>query len=132
MNLKPYLEDIERRINPEEEERIEREWLAFADGKCGDPFFSPKREISRPTVDYPVMLINDAFGREDWMVYQQLKLVSEELASGKGNLLNARANYGTGIIPSMFGAEVYYMEDGLDSRAVACGPPTQSSILLTS
>ena len=77
MNLKPYLEDIERRINPEEEERLEREWLAFADGKCTDPFFSPKREISRPTVDYPVMLINDAFKREDWMVYHQLKLVSE-------------------------------------------------------
>lgn len=115
MDLKLFLDDIERRINPEEEERLEREWLAFADGKCADPFFSPKREISRPTVDYPVMLINDAFGREDWMVYQQLRLVSEELESGKGNLLNVRANYGTGIIPSMFGAEVYYMDANLDT-----------------
>lgn len=115
MELKPFLEDIERRINPEEEERLEREWLTFADGKCTDPFFSPKREVSRPSLDYPVMLINDAFGREDWMVYQQLKLVSEELESGKGNLLNVRANYGTGIIPSMFGAEVYYMDAKLDT-----------------
>lgn len=70
MNLKIYLEDIERRINPEEEERLEREWSDFADGKCKMPSFSPKREISKPTVDYPVMLINDAFKREDWMVYQ--------------------------------------------------------------
>jgi hypothetical protein len=67
------------------------------------------------------MLINDAFKREDWMVYHQLKLVSEELESGKGNLLNARANYGTGIIPSMFGAEVYYMDDKLDT--LACTRP---------
>lgn len=121
MDLKLYLEDLERRINPEEEERLEKEWLAFADGKCTDPFFSPRREISRPTVDYPPMLINDAFKREDWMVYHQLKLVSEELESGKGNLLNVRANYGTGIIPSMFGAEVYYMDDKLDT--LACTRP---------
>lgn len=115
MDLKLYLEDIERRINPEEEERLEREWLAFADGKCQTPFFSPSRPVSRPSVDYPQMLINDAFGREDWMVYQQLKLVSEELESGKGNLLCVRPNYGTGIIPSMFGAEVYYMDAKLDT-----------------
>ena len=57
MDLKLYLEDLERRINPEEEERLEKEWLAFADGKCTDPFFSPRREISKPTVDYPPMLI---------------------------------------------------------------------------
>lgn len=37
------------------------------------------------------------------------------MESGKGNLLNVRANYGTGIIPSMFGAEVYYMDDELDT-----------------
>ena len=55
------------------------------------------------------------------MVYHQLKLVSEELESGKGNLLNVRANYGTGIIPSMFGAEVYYMDDKLDT--LACTRP---------
>lgn len=121
MDLKVYLADLESRIDPREEERLEQEWLDFADGKCKTPFFSPARKVSLPTVDYPVMYVNDAFEREDWMVYQQLRLVSEELSSGKGNLLCVRPNYGTGIIPSMYGAQMFYLTRELDT--LACTRP---------
>lgn len=115
MDLKPYLEDLEKRIDPHMEDQLEKEWLAFADGKYTAPFFSPVRPVSVPTLDYPPMYVNDAFEAEVLMVYQQLRLVSQELASGKGNLLNVRANYGTGIIPSMFGAEMFYLDTVLDT-----------------
>ncbi len=115
MELTAFLNDLEQRIDPQVEEALEKEWLQFADGKCTQSVFVPSRPISAPSVDYPVMLINDAFENETWMVYQQLKLVSEELASGKGNLLNVRANYGTGIIPSMYGAEMFYLQKELDT-----------------
>lgn len=121
MNLQPFLEDLEARINPEQEEALEKQWIAFADGKCSASFFSPERPVSQPAVDYPMMYVNDAFTNEEWMVYQQLRLVSEELSSGKGNLLCVRPNYGTGIIPSIYGAEMFYLDTKLDT--LACTRP---------
>lgn len=121
MDLKPYLQDIENRIKPLEEERLQKEWLEFADGKCQEAFFSPQRPVSKPGIPYPVMYANDAFEREDWMVYQQLKMVSDELAGGNGGLLCVRPNYGTGIIPSLFGAEMFYLDRELDT--LACTRP---------
>lgn len=121
MNLTPYLQDIENRINLIEEERLAKEWLGFADGLCKEPLFSPNRPASQPGIPYPVMYANDAFERVDWMIYQQLKMVSDELAGGKGNLLCVRPNYGTGIIPSMFGAQMFYLDRELDT--LACTRP---------
>jgi hypothetical protein len=43
------------------------------------------------------------------MIYQQLRGVSDILADGGGELLSVRPNYGTGIIPSMYGAEIFIM-----------------------
>lgn len=117
MDLTPFLKDLEDRINPVEEERLSKEWLQFADGFCKEPFFSPSRAAAKPGVEYPVMFVNDAFEKEDWMVYQQLKMVSDELAGGKGSLLCVRPNYGTGIIPSMFGAQMFYLARELDTLA---------------
>lgn len=115
LDLTIYLEDLEKRVDPQDEDRLEKTWITFADGKCTDNVFTPRRNKSLPTVDYPPVLINHAFEDEDLMIYQQLYLVNEELSSGKGNLLNIRANYGTGIIPSMFGAKLFMMDDALDT-----------------
>ncbi|MDD2428625.1 MAG: hypothetical protein PHQ85_03480 [Eubacteriales bacterium] len=133
MDLTPYLKDLENRIDILEEERLENDWLQFADGLCREPFFSPKRKISKASVDYPAMYVNDAFENENWMVYHQLKMVNEELAGGKGNLLCVRPNYGTGIIPSMFGAEMFYLARELDTlpctRTLADGEDGVRTIL---
>jgi hypothetical protein len=47
------------------------------------------------------------------------------LNTGNGQLLSVRSNYGTGILPSLFGADLFYMDDELNtlptSRPVAGG-----------
>ncbi|MDR1318194.1 MAG: hypothetical protein LBJ90_01095 [Treponema sp.] len=109
MNLSPYLEDLERRVNAEEEERLAGEWLSFADGELREGFFAPSRPGSPASLDWPEVNINDCIDDIDLMIYQQLRGVSDILAGGGGELLSLRPNYGTGIIPSMYGAEVFIM-----------------------
>ena len=46
IDLRPYLEDLERRICPEEETRLEQEWVQFADGNCRQEVFVPRRKIT--------------------------------------------------------------------------------------
>ena len=109
MNLKPFLEDLERRIDPAVEDRMHADWLAFADGKCTTPIFAPAREKNLPGIEWPTAYINDALEDLDFMVYSQLKGASDVLASGNGGVMCARGNYGTGIIPSMVGAAPFIM-----------------------
>ena len=109
MELKQYLEDLERRIDCAVEDTLAQQWLAFADGKCQDPFFAPARKKSAPNIEWRPAFINDALFDLDEMVYSQLKACSDTLASGSGAMMSVRGNYGTGIIPSMFGAEVFVM-----------------------
>jgi hypothetical protein len=109
MNLSPYFEDLERRINPAEEARLASEWLTFADGRLKEGFFAPSRPKSPPGIEWPLVNINDCIDDIDMMIYQQLKGCSDVLAVGGGELLSLRPNYGTGIIPSMYGAEVFVM-----------------------
>lgn len=114
-NLKAYLDDVEARIDAAQEERLIREWLAFCDGKCTDPFFSPRRVPAPSKLEWPKIVINQAFGDMDLMLYTQLKGVHDLLAGEVGLLLNVRANYGTGIIPTMFGAEIFPLPDEADT-----------------
>ncbi len=44
------------------------------------------------------------------MALQQFKICSQTLAQGSGNILAVRCNYGTSIIPSLFGAKLFIME----------------------
>ena len=109
MDLKPYLEDLQRRINPDEEERLMHEWMAFADLKIKEGYFAPSRTPSLPTIEWKPILINDALNSDALMIYHQLYLISETLRAGGGEILSLRSNYGTGIIPGMFDAEVFMM-----------------------
>ena len=45
------------------------------------------------------------------MVVQQLATCSRALGEASGDLLCVRANYGTGILPSLFGAELFIMDE---------------------
>ncbi|MDR2434980.1 MAG: uroporphyrinogen decarboxylase family protein [Treponema sp.] len=109
MNLALYLEDLERRINTADEDNLSAQWLSFADCKLQEGFFAPSRPKSAPTLDWPDVNINDCIDDIDMMIYQQLKGVSDVLAEGGGELLSLRPNYGTGIIPSMYSAEIFIM-----------------------
>ena len=121
MELSQYLDDLEQRINTDEEDRLAREWLSFADCKLNEGFFAPSRLKSPPLVEWPKININACLNDTDLMIYQQLKAVSDTLAAGSGELLAIRPNYGTGIIQSMYGAEVFIMPD--NTNTLPCTRP---------
>ena len=122
MDLAPYLEDLNRRINADEEDRLAGEWLSFADGSFQGSFFSPSRSRpSPPAVNWPDLNINPCIEDAELMIYRELKGVSDTLAAGKGELLAIRPNYGTGIIPSMYGAEVFIMPE--ETNTLPCTRP---------
>jgi hypothetical protein len=45
------------------------------------------------------------------MALQQLRMCSDALAEGSGRVMNVRCNYGTSIVPSLFGVELYVMPE---------------------
>ena len=103
------LEDIERRIDPETEEDYKAQWRDFLYGRFDSEIFTPKRKkLSPPTIPYPSVHINDAIEDLDLMMQMQLAGVSASL-----NLPTLspclRANYGTGILSTLFGAELFMM-----------------------
>ena len=114
--IERYLEDLERRIDPDAEEALFEQWKAFADGQFTGELFSPRRAQSAPArVEWPHVLVNDALGDFEAMALQQLEPCSKALAEGSGALLAVRCNYGTTILPSLFGAELFLMDKELDT-----------------
>ena len=109
------LEDIERRIDPEVEEDFNEQWRRFLNGEFEGERFRPCRKAtSAPGFAYPKIYINDAIEDYDTMLRGELSQVSGALASTHMNPC-VRANYGTGILSSVFGAEIFMMEREQDT-----------------
>ena len=109
------LEDIERRIDPDAEEDFSRQWENFLYNKFDDEIFIPKRKVRNAAgISFPKININDAINDYECMLLSQLYNVSEQLESETLNLC-VRANYGTGIMPSLFGAEIFEMAREADT-----------------
>ena len=113
MNLSEYtsalLSDIEGRIVPEVEDDYIDQWNRFWRGSSDDIIFSPMRKnVSESGIEIKNIHINDALNDYELMLDMQLANVSNELKRGK-NALSIRANYGTGIITSLFGAKIFEM-----------------------
>jgi hypothetical protein len=120
--IEKYLQDLECRIDPQVEESLFGQWRAFADGQFTEEIFSPKRpRPAPPSVEWPHVLVNDALEDCEAMALQQLELCSKVLAEGSGALLAVRCNYGTAILPSLFGGELFLMERDIDTLP-ACRP----------
>ena len=114
--LPPYLEDLEKRIDPAVEDVLINAWKNFLDGKSDDDFFYPKRAKSLPPqIEWPPMTINEALADYDCMALHQLSDCSSVLKNGAGTVLNVRTNYGTGILSSVFGAELFIMDEALNT-----------------
>jgi hypothetical protein len=109
------LEDIERRIDPEAEEDLEAQWRDFLFDRFDGDIFAPKRrKLTRTDVERKGIMINDAMADLDSMLYSQLLGVSFALDDNdanraRSNTLAIRANYGSCIGTSLFGAEVFIM-----------------------
>ena len=103
------LEDIENRIDPETEEKYQAEWADFLYDRFEGDIFSPVRAKKAPSaLSLPRVNINDAIEDLDLMIRLEMQAVSDILETGAG-AMGIRANYGTGTMASLFGAEKFIM-----------------------
>ena len=104
------LEDIERRIDPATEEEFVRDWRDFLENRFDGVIFNPERKkLSEPSFALPDIHINDAIGDYDLMLRAELTKISKALNHKRHNLA-IRANYGTGILSSVLGAQIQMMD----------------------
>lgn len=137
-SLKRCLEDLEERIDPLEERRLLEEWTGFAEGRFEGEVFSPRRQRpAPPRAIWPEIRVNEALEDFDKMALDQFGMCSEALEKADGSVLNVRANYGTCIIPLLFGVEPFLMPEEANTlpsamplgetdkirRLVDAGPP---------
>jgi hypothetical protein len=115
-DLRPYLEDLEARLDPTVEDELFVQWRAFTAGRFrGDVFLPQRARPAPPGLAWPVVRVNAALEDFELMLLQQLAGCSAALASGSGALLNVRCNYGSSILPSVFGVKLFIMDDVYDT-----------------
>jgi hypothetical protein len=120
--LERCLHDLEERIDEEVERQLYAEWLDFTEGRFEGDVFTPRRSRLSPSrIDWPAVSVNEAIDDFDKMALQQFGMCSDALAQGSGQLLCVRSNYGTCILPSLFGAEMFYMDEKANTLP-ACWP----------
>ena len=117
--LRKCLEDLESRIDSQQEESLLHEWVEFSLGRFEGDIFAPQRsQTSPPAVEWPRISVNAALDDLDMMALQQYGICSQYLegtAVASGHVLNVRCNYGTSIIPLLFGVEPFIMDEELDT-----------------
>ncbi len=103
------LEDLERRLDTTTEDDFIAQWRSFLFNKFDGDIFTPYRKnITNPNIELPSVHINDALDNLELMLQAQLVMASNALSTR--NLIPCiRANYGTGILSSLFGAELFVM-----------------------
>lgn len=111
--LNRCLDDLEQRIDETDENRLWQEWVAFTEGRfTGDLFCPERRQPNPPNVTWPALSTNAGLRDFDVMALRQFETGSRSLAEGNGALLAVRASYGVAILPSLFGARLFYMDEG--------------------
>ena len=110
--LTKCLEDLESRIDEATEGQLYAEWVDFTEDRFEGEIFSPRRATSsEPGVEWPDVRTNESLDDFDLMALQQFRNCSGALEDGGGVLMCVRSNYGTGILPSLFGAELFIMPE---------------------
>ena len=108
--LAECLNDLQNRIDEQQEHAHRQAWQRFLDGQITDQYFTPPaRKPAPPKVSWPNIHINDALDDIDLMVLSEFGMVSAVLEKGGAECLNVRCNYGTGLVPSLFGCELFIM-----------------------
>jgi hypothetical protein len=115
-SLRNCLEDLEARIDPQQEEQLEREWTEFSQGLYHNGVFSPQRSrLSAPAFEWPKVSVNAALADKETMAIQQYGMCSQVLETGSGHVMNVRCNFGTSILPLLFGVELFVMDEALNT-----------------
>lgn len=118
--LRRCLDDLAGRIDLVQERVNTLAWINFLEGNVRDEiFYPPSRNPVPAKVDWPDVNINDAFKDPESMLLSEFKMVSDVLANDFGQRLNVRCNYGTGIMPSLFGCKIFMMGSELNTLAAA-------------
>ncbi len=114
--LERCLADLDSRLDEGVEGENLAQWICFLEGRWNEDLYVPLRSSeSAPSVDWPTITVNEAFADTDLMLLRELKMLSDALSSGDGGRVGVRCNYGTGILPSLFGCELFMMEDKADT-----------------
>ena len=109
VTLDQCLQEIEARLDDKQEVAQRAAWQAFLDNRCAEDVFLPAaRKPAPPRIEWPNIHINDAQEDVDLMVFHELVGVSGMLNGGRLQP-NVRCNYGTGILPSLFGCALFTM-----------------------
>ena len=117
--LEQCLEDLESRLDESREEANRQAWVDFLEGRTpGDIFTPPPRRANPAGVAWPGVHINDALADPEAMVLRELAACSAMLDGGAMRL-NVRCNYGSGILPTLFGCELFIMERAMDTLPAA-------------
>lgn len=107
--LKDYLDDIESRLDGQQEQRILDQWEQYVNGRWQESYFMPRRAKSESGIEWPEININDCLESDELMIIDQFAKVSQNLSRGFGGLLSVRPNFGVGTLPSLFGAPPFIM-----------------------
>lgn len=122
--IETLLADLEARIDPAGERRLLEQWIEFCDGRFSGYVFRPMRGYIAPArVDWPSVKVNQALEDQQAMAIQQFAGCSGPLDAGNGAILNVRANYGSSILPSLFGVELFVMDEKLDTLPTSLPMP---------
>lgn len=114
--LNRYLEDLENQIDESAEQQLRADWENFCNDRFTGAIFSPRRSVVRaPKREWPAVSVNQAIADYDQMALQQFGQCSRILANGGGEMLCVRSNYGTSILPSLFGVEIFYMDESMNT-----------------
>ncbi len=111
-DLSKYLQDIEDRIDPAQEQQIREQWRSYANGTATPSERNFVRVPKPSKIDWPQVTTNQALEDETLMLYNVYKGASNTLAGDKALFMTVRANYGIGILPNSFaGCRFFYMKN---------------------
>ncbi|MBN1807691.1 MAG: hypothetical protein JW909_01390 [Planctomycetes bacterium] len=114
--LNRWLDKLENSLDPDFERRKLSEWkrlLNFESFSTG--FRMNDSEGGDAPGEWPSVLVNDAIRSMEQMLLQQLAPVYRASCARTRHVPCIRANYGTGILSSVFGAEMFWMDESLDT-----------------
>jgi hypothetical protein len=91
-------------------------WKRFLSFETGDgPFATAGAVEPQEPPDWPAVTVNEAIGSPEKMLLQQLAGVYHAALARSFLVPNIRCNYGTAIMPSLFGARMFWMDEELNT-----------------
>lgn len=112
--LEKYLSKFERMLDPQHQPQVEAAWRQVFAFQALDPAPRVLADVSAaPDADWPAYPYNDTFADPSRMLLDQLRAPFLHCQLQDLHPLNIRSNYGTVILPSVFGVGYRLTETSL-------------------